>query len=316
MLLCSIEIGNAYSSLFSSLKNNSYLKKLDISNNGILHDGIKSLCLGLTENIDSGFSSYVYNVFSSNNTSNAYANKSVIESLNLSYNILTNESAEYISDLFTKKKSLLNIQLNDCGLSNYGISVISKTSKSIQSLDFSLNKITENGLEIVGKYYLDNTNTSKFMQRETKELYLSMKILTFKSDLNCVSFLKYLSTGNLCKISLSNNSIADTGFILLIKSIIDSVSLSSVNFSLNNITTEGIKSLVLFMQAESFNKCGLTDLKLSNNYVNDEGFELLSKTKINKNLSVDLTYNKIKALFQYVIDFNENTKTLYSIKLI
>jgi Ran GTPase-activating protein (RanGAP) involved in mRNA processing and transport len=148
-------------------------------------------------------------------------------------------------------------------------------------------------LELLGEALAENTKLEILIMRENKikiSTYCNfwdnlkpnsalLKINVSKTELSdkiLEHLCGYLQSGacSLIDLDVSRNNITDAGLSLLAVAMVGLRSLKYLNLGLNLIKDEGMPALVNYLADP---KCGLTELSLMGNRINNEGVQILSK---------------------------------------
>ena len=159
------------------------------------------------------------------------------------------------------------------------ISEIVRTNKTLQKLDLSNNKLSDDGTITISDGLKNNTTLL--------ELNISHNNITNKAIKNITEFIQVNTT--LKKLDLSYNILSDDG-ATLISSCLKCNNLLELNISHNNITNKAIKNITEFIQVNTT----LKKLDLSYNILSDDGATLISSClKCNNLLELNISHNGI-----------------------
>lgn len=324
--------------LAQTIKKNTYLKKLDLSNNYFMDEGLKEFCEELelnytakeeymslkTESILDLIPSLItrkiksYSSFEDYNEDkvNFITNISVLEEINLNHNKLNDESAVYLAGLIKKNKNIKKISVTFSEFTDKGIKELSSVFNSMNNLSY-LNLSDCNKTTFIPLFKALNENR---IYSNLKELILGHCNLLFDNDF--FAFLK--NCFKLKVLDLSYMSINDKIFSTCIYNLITNTNLPFVidklSFACNLINDEGIVYLV-----NAFNTCEkslyIKELKLNKNKITNMGYEYLTKNnkiffKLDNHIAdfefpiIDLKDNLIHVRDKYV---TENKKKYINI---
>ena len=226
--------------LLQLIENNSNLINLDISYNGIEKNGIESICDYLKSNTnlkhlliggnyicDDGLKILIDFLIN---------NETKIERLSIENNNFTNEVANDISNLISKKPNLISLNLKSNNLENKGIETILKNPDfNITTINISNNNITSiqkisnliNNNKSLIHLFIDCCNLNKESLRVTSSNLNTSPVVYIKNIL-------LNENSNLISLSLHQCKINDN-INLIFEGLTENKKIEMINLSKNNL---------------------------------------------------------------------------------
>jgi Ran GTPase-activating protein (RanGAP) involved in mRNA processing and transport len=260
------------------IKKNTYLRKLDLSNNFFMEDGLKEFLSEISEKNEEKnnffFLDYFKRSFSQGKTDkNKNSPKFNLEELNLNHNKLNDNCAKYLSNFLIINKTLKKLSITYSQFTDKGIDhLISslKHNKTLSSLNLS--DCPFSNLDILMKNLILADST-------LEELYISHCDFDFIYDKNILLYDFLKSKKNKLKIlDMSYNKLNDNTFCNIIQALIqnDEIVLDSLNLACNDITDYGIEKIInLFIKN---NKIPVKEIKLNRNKITEDCVLMLVNT--------------------------------------
>ena len=256
--------------LGDALKQNTSLRKLDVSMCGLTSRGAEYLAIALETNHH-------------------------LEELNISDNPVGDDGIQYLSERLGKNDSLKVLYLKECDFTSKGaqfIAIALKANKTLYELDISANTISDDGIKSIAT---------------SLECIHSLRILTLNDCDLTPKGAEYLATAlkvnSLEGLDISDNDVCDNGVIQLAHALKINKTLKLLDLSHCRMTDTGIKELATSIE-------GLETLKVgANSRITKDGMStLMDHLKDNKTLSKLVFPGELKSSLQLIQSFHEKRK--------
>ena len=247
------------------IKNNSTIRKLNLSSNCIGDEGCGALAEGIQIN-------------------------DTLTELNLHCNEVGDAGCAKLAQSFNSNSALTNLNLSANRIGDDGVAALAKaleTNPTLSVLDLSQNDIGNDGLIKLARSIASNLALTS--------LHLSANSI---SDSGVAALAEAIKTNStIAELDLSENRIGDNGCVALAKRMVSST-LNILNLSSNKIGNGSSTALADLIRKHLM----LKNLNLSRNKIDDVGADTLAKAveeevETNSSLEVlNLSYNNISSL--------------------
>ena len=225
--------------LFSGLKNNNVLEILNLSYNEIGEEGLETNFFNTNNSLHT--LSLQHNLLGPNGTNYLFnyliGNKYMkMKSLDIGYNGITKEGAEYISKYIKNNENLITFNMEGNYLCNEGIKIIcesisqKKGKNYISYLDFQNNNITKKGCQYISTMLLESPfiNGISFRNNSLENEGVNKIISTIGQE-----------NSNLISLDLSDTKIDEKAMKIISEKINGNIALQKLNLSYNNFKIAG-----------------------------------------------------------------------------
>lgn len=206
------------------LKNNTYLKVLDLTNTGLLDKGINIICNAILLN-----------------------KKSSIERLYLDSNGITIKSIDIISKLICESPKLIELSISSNRIGDEGISKIADNLGNLERLSIDSCAITKKGAKYLCEKLKKNNKLRCLGIGYTKSTAALGELPNVIGNEGAIAFSEMLSVNNiLLSIDLTHNKIYQSGMRALEQMAANNKTLlnlnvEQINLPINELTRESIR---------------------------------------------------------------------------
>jgi Ran GTPase-activating protein (RanGAP) involved in mRNA processing and transport len=271
----------------TALASNASLLKINLCDNKIGDDGVRSLCAALKVNktltsID--LSGTQISKVGAQLLAEALLVNTVLQSMNLVNNMIGEDGAQSLGDALKVNNNLRCINLSGNQISTVGAKFLAETlmvNTSLVDISLSNNKIGDEGAQSIG----DALKVNKTLTRISLSwCHISTVGVKFLAEALMVNT-------SLVDISLSNNKIGVRGALSLCDALKVNKTLNFINLSGCQICTVGAKFLADALRENT----SLVDVSLSGNKIHDKGAQSLADSfRKNRSLrTIQLCSNRI-----------------------